>query len=462
MTPRFQAAPLHPAERQRTLRLSVWEGFLWSIMWGFGDAYISPYAIHLQATPTVIALLGSVPALVGACGQWMGALLMERHGRRRELLIAMIMIQGLSFLPLFLLPLLLPQAGAVCVLVTYTVASLFFGGIAPLWTSLMGDVVPDQERGHYYGARARVLNLGMIASLLGAGYLMSWASDRGHRQAGFAALFLVAALTRTGSAWLMHRHADPQLAEQPTHVLYSRAALSGMLRAPYFPYLLLQTLLGASFALAAPFFGLYMLRDLGWTYPQFTAATVVFFVAQLMCAPWWGRMCDRHGSRTVLIASGLLITVPHLLWFGPPHFYYLLWVQALNGAFSSGFGLASGNYFFEQVPAPDRARVVSLQTLVNSVANLVAAGWLGSWLVHHVPPAWAWSTAHLPQPSSLPFIFLCAGLLRLALSLWLLPRLKEIPPREPVSSRSIIRRFLLAEPLREQMTGLAVRLTSRR
>jgi MFS family permease len=96
------------------------------------------------------------------------------------LLIAMILIQGLSFLPLFLLPLLLPQAGALCVLVTYTVASLFFGGIAPLWTSLMGDVVPDQERGHYYGARARVLNLGMIASLLGAGYLMSWASDRGH------------------------------------------------------------------------------------------------------------------------------------------------------------------------------------------------------------------------------------------------------------------------------------------
>lgn len=205
-----------------------------------------------------------------------------------------------------------------------------------------------------------------------------------------------------------------------------------------------------------------MLRDLGWTYGQFTGATVVFFVAQMVCAPWWGRLCDRHGSRSVLLASGLLVAVPHILWFGPPNFYYLLWVQALHGAFSAGFGLAAGNYFFDCVPASDRARVVSLQTLVNSVANLAAAGWLGAWLAHHVPPSWSWATAHHPHPSALPFIFLCAGLLRLALTLVLLPRLPEYRSAAPVSSLNIIRRFLLAEPLREQMTGLAVRFSARR
>jgi MFS family permease len=460
--PPIHAVTIPASERQRTLRLSVREGFLWSIMWGFGDAYISPYAIHLQASPTEVALLGSVPALIGAIGQWVGASLMERHGRRRGLLVAMILAQGLTFLPLVFLPLIFPNAGALCVLVTYTVASLLFGGIAPLWTSLMGDVVPDDERGRYYGARTRVVNFGMLTSMLAAAFIMSWATTRDQRLAGFTTVFLVAALARTSSAWLMHRHADPPGLARPTHALTSPAAWLGMMRAPYFPYLILQTLLGASFAIAAPFFGLYMLRDLGWTYPQFTAATVVFFVAQMFFAPWWGRLCDRHGSRSVLIASGLLIALPHLLWFGPPHFYYLLWVQALNGAFSSGFGLASGNYFFEHVPAPDRARVVSLQTLVNSAANLLAAGWLGAWLARQTPPTTAWGGHHLPHASSLPYIFLLAGLLRLALSLWLLPRLKEIRAQEPIAARDIIRRFLLAEPLREQMTGLAVRFTSRR
>ena len=85
MIPPIHAVTIPASERQRTLRLSVREGFLWSIMWGFGDAYISPYAIHLQASPTEVALLGSVPALIGAIGQWVGASLMERHGRRRGL-----------------------------------------------------------------------------------------------------------------------------------------------------------------------------------------------------------------------------------------------------------------------------------------------------------------------------------------------------------------------------------------
>ena len=103
-----QHPPLDPADQQRTLRLSIREGLIWSVMWGFGEAYIQPFAIFLKAGPTILALLGNLPAFLGAAGQILGTMLMERWGRRRQILVSTITIQGLMFLPLYFLPLLFP------------------------------------------------------------------------------------------------------------------------------------------------------------------------------------------------------------------------------------------------------------------------------------------------------------------------------------------------------------------
>lgn len=427
-------------------------------MWGFGEAYVPPFAIFLKAGPTIMALLGTLPGLLGACGQIAGAILMERIGRRRFLLVVMTFIQGLSFAPLFLLPLLFPAVGALWVLVVYCGATLLFSGCAPLWNSLMGDVVPENERGRYFGRRARTVIAGMVVFMLLASVLMSRFKAWNLPWTGFGLLFLVALLARCVSGWLLHQHVDPPPDTRVHPPLHAPGWWTRLRRSPYAYFLLVQTLLGGAFAIAAPFFGLYMLRDLGWTYTQFTAMTVVFLLAQISVVRWWGVLSDRHGNRVVYQSACLLLPLPYFAWFLTTDFTALLLAQCLNGALSAGCNLAAANYVFDTVPPVHRARVISYQSLVGALVNL-GAGLLGAGLARHLPSALHFGGATLTLASTLPLIFLLAGLLRLLLGAWLLPRMREVRSIEPISSMEILRRFATAEPLLEPMGRLASRFS---
>ena len=456
-----QHPPLDPADQQRTLRLSIREGLIWSVMWGFGEAYIQPFAIFLKAGPTILALLGNLPAFLGAAGQILGTMLMERWGRRRQILVSTITIQGLMFLPLYFLPLLFPEQGATWVLLVYGTATLLFSAGGPLWTSLMGDVVPTDQRGRFFSTRSRAIMVGMIASMMLASLIVSRFSGWNLPWVGFGILFLTASAARLSCARLVSMHADPPIDRRALTPLHAPGWWGRLRRSPYAYFALVQTLLGGSFAIAAPFFGLYMLRDLQWSYIQFTTITVVFLLAQIAVIKWWGHLCDRHGTRVVFQTTCFLLPLCHFAWFLTSDFRLLLVVQFLNGALTAGFNLATTNYMYDSVPSVHRARVVSYQSLVNSMVNL-GAGLAGAFLARRLPHEIQLPSLHIFMSSNLPVIFLAAGLLRLALSVHLLPRIKEVRAVEPISSVDLMRRLALAEPLREQMGQLAALLTPRR
>lgn len=443
------------------MRLSVREGLVWSIMWGFGEAYIQPFAIFLHGGPTIMALLGTLPGLVGSLGQFLGTFLMERLGLRRPLLVVATAIQALTFIPLLILPRLFPDAGATWVLWIYVTATFLFSGIAPLWTSLMGDVVPEDQRGRFFSARSRTVMVGMVFSMLAASQVLSRFTAAGHAWLGFGVLFGAATLARLVSVGLLRQHVDPRR-EHPATVSTWTAGVGRRLReSPFAFFALTQTLLSAAFALAAPFFTLYMLRDLHWSYLQFTTMTVAFFVAQIAVVQWWGRLSDRHGNRVVFKAACFLLPLPHVVWFFATDFRVLLGAHILHGALMAGTNLAAGNYMFDSVSPAYRARVISYQSLINALLGL-GAGLLGAALARHLPATYAAGSHVLKLPSNLPLIFLGAGLLRLLLSLILLPRLREIRSIEPISSLEIMRRFALAEPLREQWSQAAAFFNARR
>lgn len=452
---------LTPADRERTLRLSVREGLVWSIMWGFGEAYIAPFAVFLKAGPTAMALLGTLPGLLGAAGQWLGATMMERTRRRRPLLVATHVIQGLAFIPLYLIPLLFPSAGAAAVVAVYSVATLLFSGGGPMWISLMGDVVPEDRRGRFFGHRNRAVMAGMVVSMLLAAVVMSRFTACGLPWLGFGLLFGLSAAARLVCSRLMRRHADPPLAV-PDVIGARGLSWWGRLRGSPFAYFaLVHTLLNGAVTLAGPFFPLYMLRDLHWDYLRFTAMTVAFLLAQISVIRWWGALCDRHGNRVVYLATSLLAPLPMLAWCVSSDFRVLLGAQMVSGALGAGLNLAASNYMYDSVASAYRARVISYQSLLVAVVN-VGAGLLGAALARRLPHDFSLATLHVVMPSNLPALFLLAALARLLLGLLLLPRLREVRPIEPVSSLEIMRRFALGQPLWEPMGQLALRVSQRR
>ena len=91
--------------KHHSRRLSIKEGIFAAAKGSFGDSYISPFAIAINASNSVVALLSSISGLLGPLTQIFGSKLIEKHSRKKIILKA-VFFESLLWLPLILLAIL--------------------------------------------------------------------------------------------------------------------------------------------------------------------------------------------------------------------------------------------------------------------------------------------------------------------------------------------------------------------
>ena len=117
----------------RTLRHSVRDGVAYSVMSGGGETYFSAFALFLKATAPQVALLATLPPLLGSLAQLIAAWLAARLPRRKPIILLGATSQALMWLPMIVLPLLFPDNAIelliLCVTLYYATGNL----AVPLW-----------------------------------------------------------------------------------------------------------------------------------------------------------------------------------------------------------------------------------------------------------------------------------------------------------------------------------------
>lgn len=68
---------------RKSVNYSIADGSFYSVMFGFGDSYISPYAIALRASTRAIGLLTSLPMFIASVSQYMSPYLTQKIGRKK-------------------------------------------------------------------------------------------------------------------------------------------------------------------------------------------------------------------------------------------------------------------------------------------------------------------------------------------------------------------------------------------
>src|SRR5881394_1809709 len=129
----------------RALRHSVRDGMAYSVQVGAGETYFSAFALFLNATAQQIALVSTLPQLLGSSAQIFSAWLGGYAGRRRVVLLGCA-LQALLWLPILLVPLLFrlyAVTGLLALLALYFSANNL---AAPQWTSIMRDLVSERPR----------------------------------------------------------------------------------------------------------------------------------------------------------------------------------------------------------------------------------------------------------------------------------------------------------------------------
>ncbi len=420
---------------KKSLKYSIYDGAAFAVMDGLTSSFLTPFAVALNVSVNFIAALTYVPQLIGAFIQLFAAKLVEILKDRRKILVIGSLIHAVLWIPLLIIPYATPNQKYLLI-VYVTLQTIVSQLMNPIWNSLMGDLVSKYERGRFFGLRNRVVGAISFIAALAAGFILNYFSPK-NPFLGFAILFAVAFIARAVSTIfrsLMH-NPPPDLVHAEKFSLID--FVKRMDKTNYGHFVIYITLFKLTVNIAAPFFAVYMLKDLGFTYLQFSVMTAAELIASFISLGIWGRLIDERGTKFVLYATGMMTPIVPLFWLFSRNFYYLILIEIFSGIAWAGYNLSSSNFIFDAVRPENRIRCIAYYKFFEGIAVFLGA-LLGGFLIGAIPP-WIFI-------SSIPFVFLISGVLRLLVSLLLLPTLKEARLIELGIGHSFLDKHLTIRP----------------
>ncbi len=420
------AARPKPSQLRQTLVYSQKEAVASASMTATGDNFFNAFAIYLQASTMQMGWLTAFPQLLGAVMQlfsvWLGAWLPCRH-----LVTATAAFQAVVVLLLALLAVFRPDNAMVLLIVLAMLYHSALSLIQPQWRAWMGSLVPKNRRGVFFAARTRLTMASSLAVFIGGGLLLHAGQSLDLAWLGFGILFSIAAAGRFLSSrylWKMHDPDAHHTLEGSRVFVSTLREIHQALHEPVFRhYSFFVAGMQGMVAISAPFFTVYMLRDLGFSYIQFSLNSVASIATQFLTLKLWGRISDRHGNRFVMLGCSSMIPVIPALWLLSTDFYFLLLVQAVSGFFWSGFTLSTANYLYDIRPhRTNFATYAAVQSALGAVLVFFGAVF-GGYLASQAPSLAALLPFTLVSP--LFIVFLCSGMMRALVLMWFIPRAVE-------------------------------------
>lgn len=414
---------------RKTLRLSQQEAAASAVMTATGDSFFNAFAVHLNATAAQMGWLTAFPQLVGAVFQlvsvWLGSFC-----QRRALVVYSASLQAVVVALIGLLAAVYSSQAMTWLIIL----AIFYHGsmnlIQPQWRAWMGSIVPPRRRGAFFARRTRLTMMVTLLVFFVGGAMLSLSEGVGKSWLGFCVLFSIAALGRMVSALLLSRMHDPASGSHGIAAIAFVGTLKEIKRSLHEPvfrhYSFFVAGMMGMVAISAPFFSVYMLRELEFSYLQYSLSSMTSIATQFITLSFWGRFSDRYGNRLVMIATSCVLPVLPVAWIFSESYFYLLLVQVLSGVAWSGFSLSTANYLYDIRPHKTNFATYAAAQSGLSAACVFIGAIAGGYLATAAPtildalPILNWG-------SGLFLVFATSGLLRLLITLWFIPR--AIEPR---------------------------------
>jgi len=348
----------------RSLRLSVMDGLLHAVMVGVAESYLGAFAVQLGHRDVALALLLTVPLLVGALCQLLTAVLVSWVGSRKRVVVLGALLQAASHLLLLRIALTGDRAFAPLMLA----ATLFLGSgalIVPAWSSWMGALTRGGGRERYFSRRSAVINVALLFAMCGAGFALSRGETNGTSLSVFAGLFVLAMLARVLSATALAMKVDPEAHSTVTTTSTMQRARVALRDGRWRVALFIAALMfGAHFSV--PFFTPYMLRTLHLSMFAYSALTAAAIATKAASFSMWRVVGERWGLRAVLLVSVVTIVFLPVQWVWFTSVASLMAVQVVSGVVWGGFEYASLQLLLRDAP---EGADVEFFSLANSLAG---------------------------------------------------------------------------------------------
>lgn len=428
-------------QTDQSLRHSLKDAVAFSVMSGGLETYFSAFAIFLRATASQVAVLATLPNLIGSLAQLLSAWLGQRLNRRKPLIVIGAYAQA-AILPLMiLLPWWFPEYAISILLVCLT---LYYGAahlIAPQWMSLMGELVSERRRGRFFARRTALATIASFIALCLAGINLHIFHLYAMTAAGFAVLFGIAFAARLISAYHLEKMHEPSVHAASVEPAYHLGWLLETAFRPALRFSLFFILMQSAVGISAPFFSVYMLETLHFNYLQYMANIGTAVLVQFLTLSYWGRISDIMGNRLVLLTTGSIIPFLPAMWVWSGNFWYLICLQIVSGFGWAGFSLSAGNIMYELIPREKSATYQAIQSVVMTMGVFLGS-MVGVAVTRWLPTKFLFAGVHFHLVAGLIWALLLSSVVRILVAMIFLPRVQEVrKPRRKISPYQLVFRF---------------------
>lgn len=442
----------HPIVQKKikdSLKLSVKEGSYASISTGFGTSYLSPFALALNATTFQMGILHAIISLVPNFVQLRAATLIKKFSRKK-IVLGGVLLRVLMWIPILLTGLMFYVGirGAAWTLIgliglLYTLNAI----IHPAWFSWMGSLVPENGRGDYFSRRNMYAGFfGVITMIVAAAMLdgikkfgISYGNEMLFTLLGFGLLFLLAMSSGAHSLGLLKKQYEPKLHLKKRDYFTFKQFLKRAKETPFGQFSIFRMAFSFAVGIASPFWAVYMIRNLDFSYVWYMMITVSSTLFRLAFLPMLGKFSDTFGNiKLMRICTWFASFIP-FLWLLSTLIdnslalkLYLLFVPSIIAGIAwAGYDLAVNNYVYDAVSSAKRSFGVSYMNLLVGIGTFLGAG-LGSLI----------TLFNISFMNNILFIFLVSAIFRILVSIFGPRMLHEVRHVKKFSYEFLIREFL--------------------
>jgi MFS family permease len=400
-------------QRALTMNVCKKEGVLKSIKNGITTSFAVPFGLALGLSPTIVTFLTSIPQLLGS----VSVLFIENligffHRRKRLMVMASYMESYTWLLVLAMAALSIRSPWLLIALVTLD--AIFMNIQYPIWNSIMGDTVPNNILGKYFGVRSLLVGISSLASVIIAGIALNRLADI-NPMLGFGLVFGVSFIAAFAATKYQSKMIDPnpQIKKDTKHsfkeFLFTIKDNNFGLYTGFFAMFQMVVYI------AAPFYTIYMLEVLKFDYLTFTIITIASAVSSLASMRAWGKLVDKYGSKKIMSITSFLIPGAVLLWIFTKNWKILTLVEIYSGIVWAGFNLSCSAFMYESVKPEHKVKFYTYNKVLFGVGVFIGT-MIGVLLINMPPVIFS---------SSILLIFLVSGILRIAVAIIFIPLIKE-------------------------------------
>jgi MFS family permease len=423
--------PLSKKQLDKALKDSIKDGAAFSAMDGITSTYTTPFALALGANDAQVGILSSIPNLFITLSQIFAGKYIEKRGRKK-VAVSLSLAQRLIWLLIAFIPLFIFQGSLFLFIFLIVLIQVILNFASTAWSAWMGNLVPENIRGSYFGKRNAIVSVFSFATALIAGWLLGLINGL----IGFSLVFFLAFIFGLISYFYLTKIPDAgykQENEKSNNNFNVFKFIKDLKKYSNFrPFTIHMSLLSFAVNIASPFFTVYMLSvmKIGYEWYGIVVATEIF--ARILMQRYWGRLSDKFGDRTVMSLCNILIVFYPLLFLFASSVLQLMLISIFSGIAWSGFDLTSFNYLLDVTPPEKRPSYIANYKIYVGFALFLGplmGGFLSQYLTNMT---FFWL-------GSLQIIFLLSFILRGVVTAYGVPKLKEVRAKRvlPVSDVAV-------------------------